>query len=287
MSKVAFVTGASRGIGAATARRLAELGFDIVLAARTLRPGESRDRYADGTPFSGSLEESAEAVRQCGRRALVVSLDLTDRDSMLQASRDAMAQWGRIDVLVNNALYANEYSNSLLVEIETDAFMRLLEANVVNQLALTQEILSGMRRQGDGGTIINVSSGVTHLHPPAPANQGGWGYAYTALKSAFTQLTPMIQVEHAEAGILAFSVEPGGVATDSFKSAFPPEQLVEFLKNPELGLVSVEVPAQAIGWLATAAEASELSGQTLDCATLCREKKLLSEAQIVANSSTW
>ena len=285
MSKVAFVTGASRGIGAAAARRLAELGFDVVVAARTLRPGESRDRYADGTPFSGSLEESAEAVRRCGQRALVVSLDLTDGTSVIQATKDALSQWGRIDVLVNNALYANEHSNSLLVDIETDALLRLLQANVVNQLALTQEALSAMGRQGDGGVIINVSSGVTHLHPPAPANQGGWGFAYTALKAAFTKLTPMIQVEHGDAGILAFSIEPGGIATDSFKSAFPPEQLAEFLKNPELGLVSVEVPAQAIGWLATAAEASELSGQTLDCATLCRDRQLLSEARIAPDTS--
>ena len=280
MSKVAFVTGASRGIGAAGALRLAELGFDVVLAARTLRPGESLDHYEDGTPFSGSLEESAERIRECGQRALPVALDLRERDSVTKAFETALSAWGHIDVLVNNAIYVNDQSTALLLDIDPDPFLHLLQANVVNQLVLTQKALGAMQARGKGGVVINVSSGVTHLVPPAPADRGGWAFPYTALKAAFTQLTTMIHVEHGTEGILAFSIEPGGIATDSFKSAFPPEQLSKFLENPQLSLVSVEVPAQVIGWLATAPEAEELSGQTFDCETLCRDRGLLPPERI-------
>ena len=106
--KVAVVTGASRGIGKATALALADAGFDLVLAARTVRSGDDpgdTPRNADGSALPGSLEETRDAVSAKGRRARVQRLDLLEPATIEALVADTLSEWGRIDVLVNNAIY--------------------------------------------------------------------------------------------------------------------------------------------------------------------------------------
>jgi hypothetical protein len=134
--KVAFVTGASRGIGKASAVALARAGFDVVVTARTLREGES--------DAPGSLETTAAAVRGAGREALPVFLDLLERDSLAAAVRRALDGWGRIDVLVNNAIYVGPETMQHLLDLTPESVERILRANVVAQLALLQLVLPGM-----------------------------------------------------------------------------------------------------------------------------------------------
>src|SRR5437899_4125066 len=103
---VALVTGASRGIGKATAIALARAGFDVAIGARTVREGEGRDdsgRAVD-RPMAGSLETTAALVETEGARALPVTMDLLDRPSLAEAVQRVVDEWGRIDVLVNNAI---------------------------------------------------------------------------------------------------------------------------------------------------------------------------------------
>src|SRR5262245_609737 len=97
--RVAFVTGASRGIGRACARHLAHAGFDVTVAARTLHEGEA------GGGLPGSLDAVADDVRTAGQRALVCRLDLLDRESCREALSATLAEFGRIDVVVNSGIY--------------------------------------------------------------------------------------------------------------------------------------------------------------------------------------
>src|SRR6187399_1434057 len=108
---VAVVTGASRGIGRAGALALAEAGFDVVVSARTVKEGDgasdatsvNQDRNTVVVP--GSLERTAQEIEERGRRALIVPMDLLDRDAVLALPATVLAEWGRIDALFNNAIY--------------------------------------------------------------------------------------------------------------------------------------------------------------------------------------
>src|SRR5262245_42476409 len=110
MRGVAFVTGASRGIGRAISLALADRGFDVVVTARTVREGDglarsSSFRDAKQVAVAGSIESTAAAVRERGRAALPLRLDLLDRASIDAALAEALRAWGRIDLLVNNGIY--------------------------------------------------------------------------------------------------------------------------------------------------------------------------------------
>ena len=107
---VAFVTGASRGIGKACSVHLARAGFDMAVSARTVQEGEQREhsstvRRSDTTPLPGSLSATAALVAEAGGDALIVAADLLDYDSLEAAAARVMERWGRVDVLVNNGRY--------------------------------------------------------------------------------------------------------------------------------------------------------------------------------------
>ena len=102
--KVAFVTGASRGIGRACAISLAQAGFDVAVSARTLTDGSAR--LDDGvTPVPGGLDTTVEKIIEAGQEGLAIEMDLMDRESVLNAADIAYDHFGRIDVLLNNAIY--------------------------------------------------------------------------------------------------------------------------------------------------------------------------------------
>lgn len=265
--RVALVTGASRGIGKASAIALAEAGFDVAITARTRRAGEGRDDSDVGgnRPVPGSLEETAAAVEACGTRALPVVADLLDRASLESAAATVLDGWGRVDVLVNNAIYTGPGGMVPFLDLDPDLLETRLRANVVAQVVLTQAVLPAMLDAG-GGTVVDVSSHVATADPPAPVGQGGWGLGYAASKAAFHRMAGILAVELGERGILAYNVDPGFVDTE--------RQVINAEANGLAGHyrgAPPSVPAAVVAWLATAPDARALQGQSVRAQKLALE----------------
>ena len=172
---VAFVTGASRGIGKAIAVHLARAGFDVALGARTLHEGEEREHsstVAARTPAAARLArlDGVALVAAEGGRALPVYLDLLDRTSLGAAVATVLERWGRIDVLVNNGRYVGPGHMDQLLDTPVELLDRHLEANVMAPVILTKLVLPGMVERG-GGVVINLASSSGAMDPPPPGGR--------------------------------------------------------------------------------------------------------------------
>ncbi len=263
------MTGASRGIGKQAAIALAEAGLDVVITARTLREGEGVDD-SDGAarPIPGSLETTASAIEAAGARALSVAMDLHERSSLVDAVQRAVDEWGRIDVLVNNAIDTSPGDMSLFENTPVEQLEAKLAANVVSQVVLIKAALPGMLERGDG-TIVNVTSTVAMIDPPAPAGEGGWGAAYAMSKGALHKLAAILAVEVGDRGVRCFNLDPGFVITERME-----------VNAAALGLegrykgAPPTVPAAVVAWLATSPEAAELNGSTISAQKFAREREL-------------
>ena len=272
-SKVAFVTGASRGIGKVCAQYLARAGYDVAITARTVQEGEAREHSStiaksDTRPLPGSLDSTAELVRAEGRQALSVYLDLLDRSSLGAAVATVIERWGRIDVLVNNGRYIGPGHMDRFMDTPIDLHDKHLEANVLAPIILSRLVLPGMLARGDG-IIINMASGSGTMDPPAPAGAGGWGLGYGMSKAALHRIAGLLKVELADQGICAYNLSPGFVATERLAM-----DMGEFGFDASLGAPAAVIGAVA-AWLVTAPEARELNGQWIEAQPKCRELGLL------------
>ena len=182
--KVAVVTGASSGIGEATARALSVRGASIVLAARA----------------EEKLWFVARDIHASGGRALVIQTDVADRDSVKGMVGRAVAELGAVDVLVNNAGVG---LSGRVAELRPDDLRYVFDVNLLGPLNCVQEALPHMPR---GGRIINVSSVVGKRAIP---KVGG----YCATKFALNALSDALRVEVADKGISVTSVYPGTTRT--------------------------------------------------------------------------
>jgi NAD(P)-dependent dehydrogenase (short-subunit alcohol dehydrogenase family) len=238
---VAFVTGASRGIGAATAVALAGAGFDLALTARTVHEGEGRR--------PGSLDTVMGKVAALGARAVAIPMDLTDRDGVGAAADAALEAYGRVDVLCNIGIYQGD-NVGLFLETPVEEFARYLEGDVLAPATLLHKFLPVMLDQGSG-TVVNMSSYVAVNDPPGTAHANGWPLAYAAAKAGIDRFAGVLNVELAGTGVLVYTVDPGFVAYD--------EQFDEMVER----YVGMPVtPPQAIGvaivWLLTSPDAPHL-----------------------------
>ncbi len=263
--KVAFVTGASRGIGRAAAIALAEHGYDVVVTARTVVEGES----ADGRPLPGSITSTAEEVRKRGQEALPIRLDLLDEASIREALETTRREWGPIDVLLNNGIYTGPENMVHVLDIEADEMEKLFRANVFAPTLITQLVLPEMLERNQG-TLINMVSAAGFNDPPAPAGQGGWGYAYAASKAAITRMVGVLAAEHAKSALRFFNVEPGFVMTEAMHLNDPDGEL----SKRQAGAPPA-APAAVIAWLATHPDADKWKGQTVSAQPLCLELGLI------------
>lgn len=192
---VAWVTGASRGMGADTARCFAHAGYDVALTAR------------DQT----RLDAVATDIRAAGAKALPIPSDLTDRASVAAFADAALERFGRCDVVVNIGIYQGEASWQLVLETPLDEMIISYEADVIAPVLLCQRAIPSMLERGRG-TIVTMSSSSVFLDPPGTVHDNGWPFAYVSAKAGVDQLASILNVEHGSQGLRAFNAEPGFVA---------------------------------------------------------------------------
>src|SRR6185436_10842256 len=246
--KVALVTGASRGIGVAIARRLAAEGAAVAVVARTLH-AEHDARLA------GSLSETVAAIENDGGRAVAIVANLadpTDRARIVPAARDAL---GPVDVLVHNAAAA---IYAPVAEMPLRRRQTVFEVNVHAALDLAQAVLPDMRAAGRG-SIVNLSSATSVLPPPPPALGAPTTMSiYGASKAALERLTIGLAAEVYADGIAVNTIAPvAAVATPGAEALVG--RLLE--EHPEL-VEPVEWLAEAVAILA-AYDARQCTGRNL------------------------
>jgi 3-oxoacyl-[acyl-carrier protein] reductase len=184
--KIALVSGASRGIGEAIAKRLASEGAVVVAAART----------------AAALEKVVGEIRAAGGKATALPLDLADQASIERGVRSALAEHGQIDVLVNNAGVTED---NLLLRLSKEAWDRVLATNLTGVFLLTQAVVKGMLRKRYG-RIVNVTSVVGLMGNAGQVN-------YAASKAGLVGFTKSVARELASRNITCNAVAPGFVAT--------------------------------------------------------------------------
>jgi len=270
---IAFVTGASRGIGKGIAIHLARAGYDVAITARTLHRGEQREHSptvhrTDTSPLPGSLDETADLVAAEGARVLPVPADILDRSTLGAAMATVLAKWGGVDVLVNNARYMGPGHMDHFVDTPLELLDKHLEGNAMAPLVLIKLALPGMLERGHG-TIVNVSSGAGMHDPPAAAGEGGWGLGYGLSKGAAYRIAGILALELGRRGIRAYNLEPGFVATERIA-----QDMKEFGFDASVG-VPVDVPGATCAWLVTDPAAAEPNGRTVDAPTMAAELGLV------------
>lgn len=253
--RVALVVGASRGIGRGCARQLARAGFDVAIAARTMHEGSSKG----GLP--GSLDTAAADIESAGRRALKCELDLLNRSSCVAAIERTLNELGRIDVLVNSAIYYGQ-GMELFANTPIDEYDRAFSANVLGPLFLIQKVLPIMRQQG-GGIVINISSGAGQNETRDLPGAGGWPLLYSVTKAAINRATTGIAKEVRGDGISVINLEPGVVATERMLMITSREGI------DGVNGVSVDVPGAVCAYLARHPTPMSFSGRTVDAPQFC------------------
>ncbi|MCZ7530251.1 MAG: glucose 1-dehydrogenase [Acidimicrobiia bacterium] len=185
--RVAIVTGAGRGIGERAATALAEIGADVVCAAR------SQDQ----------IDATAEQIRDGGRRALAVRTDVMQRDDIETLVATTMAEFGRIDVLVNNA---GGWPPSEFLQTSEDDFEEAFRFNVTSAFQMTRLAVPHMAESGGGGSVVNISSRVASM---AMSGFVAYGTAKAALsfmtRDIAAELSPTVRVNAIEVGAVATS----------------------------------------------------------------------------------
>jgi citronellol/citronellal dehydrogenase len=197
--RVALVTGASRGIGAAIARRLASAGAAVAVTARTL------DEPAD---LPGTLTETVAAIEAVGSRGLAIAANLADGDERARIVPEVEATLGPVDLLVNNAAAAFYLPTG---EFPLKRRRLMFELNVHAPIDLAQAVLPGMRERGHGW-IVNVSSATSRVHEgprfDAGIALGATTTGYGASKAALERFTAGLAAEEQAAGIAVNTLAP-------------------------------------------------------------------------------
>ncbi len=245
MSRVMLITGASRGIGAATARLAAQQGYALCL------------NYHQRADAANAVLEQ---VRGLGVTAIAVQADIADETQVLHMFEAIDREFGRLDVLVNNAGMLEQQMR--LEQMDAARWTRVLGANVIGSFLCAREAIKRMstRHGGRGGAIVNLSSVAARLGAP------GEYIDYAAAKGAIDSMTLGLAKEVASEGIRVNAVRPGVIHTDIHAAGGEPDRVERVKASVPMGRGGqAEEIAEAILWLASE-QASYTSGALLDVA---------------------
>lgn len=245
VAKVALVTGGSRGIGAATARQLAQLGYTVVI------------NYARN---HAAAMQVADGIIAQGGKAITLQADVSVEADVVRLFADIDRQLGRLDVLVNNAGIL--LPQGRVEEVTAERVNRLFNTNVTSYFLCCREAIKRMsyRHGGPGGSIVNVSSAASRLGSPNEYVD------YAATKGAIDTLTRGLSLEVAEEGIRVNCVRPGFIDTDMHADGGEADRIQRVKANIPLkrGGEASEVAAAIVFLLGDAA--SYITGSFLDVA---------------------
>ena len=205
--RTAIVTGASKGIGAAIARRLAADGFHTVV------------NYASG---AADAQAVVAAIEKVGGRAAAVGGDVSQASAVKALFDRAEAEFGPVDVLVNNA---GVLKTAPLAEVTDEDYQRQIAVNLTGTFNGLRE---GARRVRDGGRIVNVSTSIIGAYRP------GYG-VYAATKAAVEAMTHVLAKELGDRGVTVNAVAPGPVATELFLAGRPADLIRRMTSEIPLG----------------------------------------------------
>ena len=249
MTSVALVTGASRGIGRAMALALAAAGYAVAVTARTVSEIDAPEGVG------GSLESTVAAIERGGGAALALPLDLLDGPALAPTVDAVVDHWGRLDLLVNNAIYVGPGNDDLFVEVDPGELARRLYANLTAPLLLAQRSAQVMVAQG-GGTIVNVTSGVATSNPTAAIGQGGWALGYGCAKGGLHRAAGVMAFELFGGGVRCYNLQPGMVATERVRATPSLAYIAARGKAPE-------VVGAALVWLLSQPDGTVANGRTV------------------------
>ncbi len=233
--KTAIVTGASRGIGAAIARRLCEVGANVVICSRSTE----------------SVSQTADELKDQGYSVQAMAADISKKDDVEALVEEAISQFSQIDILVNNAGITRDM---LLMRLKDEDWDAVLQTNLTGTMYCTRAVLRPMIRQ-KSGRIINISSVIGLMGNPGQAS-------YAAAKAGIIGLTKTTAKEVGTRGITVNAIAPGFITTDMTA------QIPEEFRKKALELIPLqnygapEDVADAVCFLASDA-ARYITGQTL------------------------
>ena len=247
--KVVVVTGASRGIGKGLALGLARLGAPVVCAARTVSedPG--------GLP--GTIHATVDAIRAEGGDAVAVRCDIGQADDIAQLVDTTIAEFGRLDVLINNAMAS---TRALFADATPDQWDESMRINVRSLFVTAKAVVPVMASNG-GGSIVNISSGAAD-HAVGPHMPPGY-LIYTVAKAALERFSTALAFEVSSLGVAVNALRPGAVKTELSTHELGEDFDWSAWKTPD----SVVPP---VAFLA-AQNGSGLTGKVLDVANFGRD----------------
>jgi NAD(P)-dependent dehydrogenase (short-subunit alcohol dehydrogenase family) len=229
MSKVMIITGASRGIGAATARMAAVAGYDIAV------------NYVGNIQ---AAEGVAAEVRAAGRRAIVHQADVSDEAAVIALFDATESELGPVTALVNNA--GMLFTQGRCETFDADRLRRVVEVNVLGAMFCAREAVRRMSTTngGPGGAIVNVSSAASYLGSPNEFVD------YAATKGAMDSMTIGLAKELAQDGVRINAVRPGLIRTEIHASSGDPGRVDRLEENVPMGRGGeAEEVASVIMWL--------------------------------------
>ena len=258
-SRVALVTGASRGAGAGIARGLGELGYTVYVTGRTKSPGDAKGW--DGSILPGTFEETAQMVSDLGGRGVPVQCDHADDEQVAELFARIARDEGRLDMLVNNATYIHHQ----LIEKKPFWKKELAAANILDVGLRSAYVASWhaakiMVPQGSGLIAFGSSFGANcYMHGPA----------YGAQKAGIDKFAHDMEHDLRGTGVIAVSIWMGPLITERSKIASEtnPEQYKDFIETAE----NPEFTAHILDAIDRAPNREELSGGVLIAAEIARQ----------------